>query len=265
MNFCAKNPPLRQAANRYAAFIMKLGLTIIFLGLVTGLNAQSLTDIEKRLRFLEKSAPLTYDTTGFSTLPKVKYLCDEHFDAYEFPENKKTEDYYHVVDLNNDGLKDLIYSGPCLPYDQTGIFLNDGKSLKLIHGYPGEVVSLEKSIDKTTINILKKSCCCDYYSDYIQVTIWNDSRVDKHQITFFGNPEIKIDKVTELKTKGVLRTSPEVNDIKKKDDCSDQIMEGNHLTRIDKITTVVQLSQSGQWKLVLYSVDKENSYIGWIK
>ncbi|MCZ8023634.1 MAG: hypothetical protein O9294_17855 [Cytophagales bacterium] len=244
---------------------MKHAITLIFLGLVVGLNAQSLTDIEMRLRFLEKSAPLTYDTTGFSVLPKFKYLCDEHFNAYEFPDNKKTKDYYHVADLNNDGIKDLIYSGPCLPYDQTGIFLNDGKTLKQIHDYPGKVVSLEKSIDKTTINILKKSCCCDYYSDYIQLTIWNDSRVEKNQITFWGNTEIKVNKVKELKIKGTLRYSPDINDKKEKDDCSDQIQEGNHLAHINKLTKVFQLNQSGQWKLVLYAVDNENSYLGWIK
>jgi len=244
---------------------MKGGLIITFLGLSVGLNAQTVTNIDKRLKYLNKSVPLTFDTTDFSTLPKVKYMCDEHFKAFEFPENKKTKDYYHVVDLNNDGLRDLIYSGPCLPYDQTGIFLNDGKTLKLIHNYPGEVVSLEKSIDKTEINILKRSCCCDYYSDYIQVTIWNDSRVDKNQITFWGNTEVKVDKVIELKIKGILRTSPETNDKKKEDDCSDQIFEGNHLARIDKLTTVFQLSKFGQWRLVLYPVDRENSYIGWIK
>jgi len=101
-----------------------------------------------------------------------------------------------------------------------GIFLNDGKNLKLVHNYPGELVSLEKKSAKTVINILKKSCCCDYYSDYIQVTTWNDSRIDKNQITFEGNTEIKVDRVTELKIKGILRTSPEVNDKKKQDDCS---------------------------------------------
>ena len=71
--------------------------------------------------------------------------------------------------------------------------------------------------------------------------------------------------MTPFKIKGILRTSPEINDKKKKDDCSDQIIEGNHLAHINKLTTVVQLSQSGQWRLVLYEVDKDNSYIGWIK
>lgn len=244
---------------------MKLVLSITFLGLVIGLNAQTLKDIDRRLSYLNKSVPLTYDTTDFFTLPQVKYECDDHFEAFEFPENKKSIEFYHVVDLNNDGLKDLIYSGPCSPYYQTGIFLNDGKTLKLVYDYPGEVVSLEKLKDKTLINILKESCCCDYYSDYIQVTIWNDSRVDKNQITFWSNTEINVGMIGEIKIKGILRNSPEINDNKIKDECSNSVMEGNHLTHIDKSTTVIQLNQFGQWKLILYNVDKENSYIGWIK
>jgi hypothetical protein len=244
---------------------MRFVLTIIFLGLFSGLNAQTLGDIQKRLRFLNNPSPLSYDTTGLSTLPKAMYSCDDHFEAYEYPENKRAKDYYHVVDLNNDDLKDLIYSGPCLPYDQTGIFLNEGKTLKIIHDYPGKVVSLEKFANKTEVNILKKSCCCDYNSDYIKVTICNDSRVDKNHITFDGNTKVKLEKVKKIKIQGTLRTSPELDDTKKKDDCSDQIFEGNHLLKIDKLTTVIQLSQSGRWKLILYQIDKDNSYIGWIK
>jgi len=252
---------------------MKSYILIFFLGLTTISRGQSIENIQKRLSLLNNVAKVKYDTTGFSKLPKFRFLCTSDIviienDSTETIVPSDTEDpwkYYSVIDLNDDGLKDLIYSGPCLPYDQTGIFLNDGKTLKLIHDYPGKVVALEKLDEKTEINILKEACCCDYYSDYIQVTIWNDSRVDKNQITFWGNAEVKVDKLAKFKTKGILRTSPEINDKKKKDDCSDQIIEGNHLARINKLTTVVQLSQSGQWRLVLYEVDKDNSYIGWIK
>jgi hypothetical protein len=236
---------------------MKFGLTILLLAVVIAINAQTLTDIEKRLRLLGNKTGWTYDSAGLSKLPKLNYDCDD--------DNRSTWDFYHVIDLNNDGLKDLIYSGPCHPYSQTDIFLNDGMTLRQIHDYPGELVSIDKKTDRTVINIFKEFCCCDYYSDYIQVTIHNDSHIDKNQITFEGNTQIKVDKLTEVKVKGILRTSPELNDKEKKDDCTDKIIKGNHLTYIDKLTTVFQITQSGQWLLILYPVDKMNSWIGWIK
>lgn len=245
--------------------IMRLGFTILFFGLFGVSYGQTIADIEKRLRLLDNQVVFKFDTTGFSTLPKFEYSCDDHFKAYDFPENKSKWDYYHVIDLNNDGLKDLIYSGPCLPYPQTGIFLNDGQSLKNMHDYAGQIVSIENKPDRTIVNIFKEFCCCDYFSDYIEVTIHNDSHVDKNQISFEGNTQTKFDKLTELKVKGILRTSPELNDKGKNDDCSDQIIKGNHLAYINKLTTVFQLKQSGQWRLILYPVDKLHSWIGWIK
>jgi hypothetical protein len=235
---------------------MRFGLTILFLGLATGLNAQTLASIEKRLRLLEKRQDWIYDTLGLSSLPKLEYQCYE---------DQSSLNFCHLVDLNKDGRKDLIYSGPCKPYYQTGIFFNTGRDLKMFQNYPGKLVSIEKDRDKTIVNILKGSCCCDYYSEYIEITIWNDSRVEKNTITFEGNTEIKLDQLKELEIKGVLRTSPEINDKKREDDCSDQLIEGNHLVRLKNLTTVVQLSSSGEWKLVLYAPDRENSYVGWIK
>ena len=252
---------------------MKSYILIFVLGLTITSRGQSVEEVQKRLNLLTHAKKLVYDTTGLSKLPKFAYFCISDAviidkDSTETIVPSETEDpwkYYTVIDINGDKLSDLIYSGPCMPYDRTGIFLNDGKTLKLIHDYPGKLVSIDKLIEKTVVNILKESCCCDYYSDYIQVTIWNDSHVDKNQITFFGNTEIKIDNLTKLKVKGILRTSPDINDKQVKDVCSDEILEGNHLARIDKLTTVVQLSQIGQWRLILYPVDNDISYIGWIK
>jgi hypothetical protein len=235
---------------------MKFGVIILLVGFGIASNAQTLTDIEKRLRLLDNRVEWTYDTTGFSKLPKLEYDCDG--------ENENPWDYYHVVDLNNDGLKDLIYSGPCHPYSQTDIFLNNGQTLKQVHDYPGELISIEKKADGTVVNVFKEFCCCDYYSDYIQLTIYNDSHVEKNQITFEGNTEVKFDRLIELKVKGRLRTTPELNDKDHKDECTDQEIKGNHLAYIKNPTKVIQLKQSGQWRLVLYSVDKTNSWIGWI-
>ena len=236
---------------------MRLALAILILGLSTVSSGQTLFDIEKRLKLLNNPADLVYDTTGFSKLPPFNYFCDG--------ENQHKWDNYHIVDLNNDGVDDLIYSGPCMPYSQTGIFLNDGQKLKQIHDSPGQIVALEQSTNGTIVNILKEACCCDYFSDYIEIRIHSDCTVDKNVITFEGNTEITLDSLQEIKITGTLRKSPEINEIEKKDDCSEQIIRGNHLLAISKLTSVVELTRSGNWRLVLYPEDKMQSWIGWIK
>jgi hypothetical protein len=236
---------------------MKLNLVIFFLGLFVSGKGQTLADVEKRLKLLLNPTKLHYDTTGFSTLPKIDFFCDD--------ENKNNWAYYHVVDLNKDGRSDLIYSGPCMPYFQTAIFLNDGLNLNQVHSYPGNIISIEQESDRAIVNILMEGCCCDYFSDYIEVTIHNNSRVDKNQITFDNNTKLDLSNLAEIEVTGTLRTSAELDDIEKKEDCTNQIVTGNHLTYINKLVTVFQLQRAGQWRLILYPEDKEKSWIGWIK
>jgi hypothetical protein len=64
---------------------------------------------------------------------------------------------------------------------------------------------------------------------------------------------------------GVLRTTPELNDMTKKDSCRNQILKGNHVTRIQKFTDIIQLNEVGPWWLVLYQQNQERSWIGWMK
>jgi hypothetical protein len=240
--------------------MMKDWLAILTLGITLTSYGQTLQDIEKRLRLLEKPPEyeeFKYDTTGFSKLPLFKYFCDE--------ENENKWDYYHVVDLNNDGLKDLIYRGPCMPYSETGIFLNKGGSLGLIHSEPGNVLSIEKNKNGAVIQVLKWPCCCDSFFDSYEIVIHNDSHVEKNLIIFKSNTKVMLDKLKEIKVTGIVRSTEELNDTEKKDDCSDQLIKGNRLTEITKPTTVVQLCQRGQWRLVLYPENKMTSWIGWVK
>lgn len=230
---------------------MLLGLTVFSYG-------QTLSDISKRLNALANRVDFPYDTTGFSSLPKFNYHCDD--------KNQKESDFYHVIDLNNDGLNDLIYSGPCMPYEQTGIFLNDGHKFKKVYNYPGKIVSVDKGPSATIINILKEACCCDYYTDYTQVTIDSASTMTKNIITFEANTKIKLSsKLSRVKVVGTLRTSPKIDNSLKKDNCKDEITKGNHLTRIVEFRNVVQLNKLGEWWLVLYQENKERSWIGWMK
>lgn len=219
---------------------------------------QTLSDLEQRLQLLDSLSEFKYDTTGFSMLPKIDHFCDN--------ENQNPWDYYHVADLNSDGLNDLIYSGPCKPYGQTGIFLNTGQAFKRVHNYPGTLVSIEKRTSSTIIHILKTACCCDYYSEYIAVTIDTTSNVTKNTIAFEANTKIKLGmRLRYSKVIGTLRTTPKTNDIIKKDPCNGQIVKGNQITRIENFKDIIQLNRVGSWWLVLYPQNKERSWIGWIK
>jgi hypothetical protein len=244
---------------------MKITLTVILLVLSLKIDGQSLNEVRQKIQLILTPDKVTTDTTGFSHLPNLKMECDDHFNAYDFPENKKKWDYYHVVDLNHDGLNDFIYSGPCLPYDQTSIFINDGSRLKRVFEYAGQIVSIKQLSDRTILTVFKESCCCDYNSDLVDITIHHDSKVEERWITFFGSTEIQVDKMEKLKVSGILRTHPELNDSDKKDNCTDEMLKGNHLKNIVKPTEVIQLRRDGNWRLVLYPEDKKQSWIGWIK
>lgn len=244
---------------------MKITLTLILLGLSFKMSGQSLDDIRQKIQLIITPDRVKSDTTGYSQLPKLTIECDDHFKAYDFPEGKKKWDYYHVIDLNLDGLNDFIYSGPCLPYDGTSIFLNDGSRLNRVFEYAGQIVSIKKLSDRTIVTLFKKSCCCDYNSDLVDVTIHRDAPVEERWISFFGSTEVEVDKMEKVKVNGILRTQPEVIDIEIKDSCTDEMLKGNHLKNIEKKIEVVQLKRDGNWRLVLYPEDKKQSWIGWIK
>ena len=237
---------------------MRYVFTILILVLRLASFGQTLSDIDNRLRLLENRTDFKYDTTGFSALPKIDFFCDNG--------NQNPWDYYHVVDLNGDGLNDLIYSGPCKPEGQTGIFLNTAKGFKKLFNYPGELVHIDQNKSTKVVHIFRTACCCNFYSEYIAVSIDSLSNVSKNIISFGAETNVKIGtRLRKQKVVGVLRTTPEVNDLLKKDPCGKQSIKGNHVARIQNFKDVIQLSKSGSWWLVLYPLNKERSLIGWMK
>jgi hypothetical protein len=237
---------------------IRYGLTIGIAALTAFSYAQPLADVAKRLKLLETQPEFIYDASGFSELPKFEYGCDN--------ENQNISDYYHVADLNNDGLMDLIYSGPCAPYYQTAIFINTGRVFRKIYDNPGKIISLEKDESTTVINILKEACCCEFYSQYTQLTINNKSQVAKNTIVFGAKTKITVgSRLKEEKVVGTIRTTPHVNDVIKRDECSDAVVRGNQLKRIHDFSNIIQLNKTGPWWLVLYSESGERSWVGWMK
>ncbi|HET6541478.1 MAG TPA: hypothetical protein VFG46_13400 [Chryseolinea sp.] len=238
--------------------MMRYWFTILLWTFVTFVYGQQMHNLSKRLQHLEKQGDFKFDTTGFSSLPKFDYRCDDA--------NAHRWDYFHVVDLNQDGLKDLIYSGPCSPNNQTGIFLNNGRAFKRIYDYPGKIVSIEKSESATVINILKEATPCEDYSQYTEVSVDLNSQVAKHTILFGPTTKITIGgRLKQEKVVGMIRTTPQVNDEVKRNECNTAVRKGNQLTRIEEFKNIVQLNKSGDWWLVLYQENGEKSWIGWMR
>lgn len=237
---------------------MRYVLTIWFLMLWLLSNGQTLSDIDGRLRLLDNPAAFTNDTTGFAKLPKIDFFCDNG--------NDNPWDYYHVMDLNSDGLNDLIYSGPCKPIGQTAIFLNKSGTFKKIFNYPGELVSVEKRLSSFVVHIFRRAVGCDFYSEYIAISIDSTSNFTKNTISLGAGTKIKLgSRLKREKVVGILRTTPEVNDMNRRDPCGKQVVKGNHLVRIQNFKEIIQLSRVGPWWLVLYPLNKERSLIGWMK
>lgn len=238
-------------------FIMKNCFLVLLVGLTTISRGQVIEDIQKRLNFLNNPSSLKYDTTGFSKLPKFEFFCDD--------DNPNKWDYFSVIDLDNDGLNDLVYSGPCSPYDKTGIFINDGKRMSKIYDFPGAIISLEKTGSGTIINSLKESIGCDPNFDFTEIVIKRGTSPATNRIIYAMMPKSNFKNLEQIKIKGVLRRTPKQEDADKKDQCSNRILKGNHWLSIEKESNVIKLDQSDNWQLVLYKKSKDESVIGWIR
>ena len=140
------------------------------------------------------------------------------------------------VDLNQDGLNDLIYSGPCSPNNQTGIFLNNGRVFKKIYDYPGKIVSIEKNESATIVNILKEATPCENYSQYTEVTIDLKSQVTKNTILFGPTTKITIGgRLRQEKVVGMIRTTPQVNDEIKRNECNTAVRQRKSIDKNRRI------------------------------
>jgi hypothetical protein len=231
--------------------------SVILIALAVNLSfGQSGEGLRNRLRLLETLPEFRMDTTGFSSLPRIEYGCGN---------KNKTAENYHVIDLNNDGRKDLLYSGPCKGASQAAIFINTGRSLKKIYDNLGRIISVEKNGSKSSINIFKEASRCDFFSQYTEIVINDKSEMTRHTIVFGAQTKISVAaRLREDKVVGTMRTTPHVNDAVKRDACNNTV-RGNQLTRIHDFRDVVQINKAGPWWLVLYPETGDRAWIGWMK
>jgi hypothetical protein len=235
---------------------MKCSIVLLFVGLNLVSNAQTNSEIHERLSLLMDSQVFDFDTTGISSFSMIPNPCDDSINW----------NHYHVVDLNLDGLKDLVFSGSCNPYIETVVYINTGVGFENIFQCAGQLISIQSKANSRVIYILKDAIGCDKYLEQLELTIDNETRLTQNTISFHPSTIVTIDdRLEELVCKGVLRTSPVIDDNEQKDTCTEKILRGNVLISIKKKTEVIQLSKSGDWILILYKENHERYWIGWIE
>ena len=236
-------------------FYMKYLFIIIVSFINLTVFGQDLGLLKLRLDLLETTIDFKLDSTGLSKLSLPSHDCVAN----------KLKNNWHVQDLNNDGLDDLIYSGTCTPYYQTSIYLNNQKGFELVCDYPGKIISIDDALNTVKINMLKSSCCCDNNTDFIEISIYNTSEIKRDMISFDYKTKIKtFNKLNSKIVSGILRKTPTVDNKLEKDPCTDATFIGNQIKTLNNISVVI-LNKKDNWSLVLVKLNKSYSVIGWIK
>jgi hypothetical protein len=158
----------------------------------------------------------------------------------------------------------MDFSGACMPYDRTIIYLNSAGGQMVSYDFPGKVVGLEKNEAGVSIFIFAEACCCSYYNELSCITPDKEFEVVSTSITWHRDVVLEIDKPKKAVKAGVLRTSPKTEDTKYPDECSGIIMTGNHMNLLDKGTELYVLAEKYTWSLVLWQQDRGVFWIGWI-
>ncbi|MDO6492876.1 MULTISPECIES: hypothetical protein [unclassified Cellulophaga] len=233
---------------------MKYAIAIVFFLMSLSLFSQDFSDIKTRIGLLKTTSNFKLDSTGVSKIQVPTYYCNTN----------KTDNNWHVQDLNNDGLKDLIFTGPCQPYHQTAIFLNSKKGFQLVYDAPGKILSIKNTTNGTEINSYNPSCCCSYYSSLVKVTINNTSVVKESTISFYDKTVITAsDKLYTKAVSGILRSTPVIDDVIKKDPCTGEEIVGNTIGSLKNESAIV-VNQEKEWLLVF--IKQNGSYaVGWVK
>jgi len=220
-------------------------------------NSQTVEDLNDRILFFKSDSNFVIDSTGFSKLPKVEMECAQ---ISEVPGN-----YYHVSDLNFDGLNDLVYFGSCNPYNEVEIYLNTGNSLNRIFKRPADKLRIEKKETRTIIDMVFPSCCCLTNSEITRVVIFNNFQFSKHTLNIDRETEVVINEPSfETSISGILRKTPQINDEVVEDDCSDKKIIGNQIMEIPEKSSLIVLYKQQDWYLVLLNSSQFSSQIGWV-
>lgn len=219
------------------------------------------TTLQKLDMLIEPKLFSAYDSIGFSSLPELNSYCIDENDG-----GNGSKHNFMVIDLNQDGLKDLIFSGDCYPYSATEIFLNRIDSMELVYGRRGSLMDIEQSDSITSVLMLAEACCCIETAELVTLEITNSNLIKSSLIVYYNDTALKMENgLTQITLSGIIRRTPVEDDTKRKNSCYDEMVDGNRILSIDKPSVAYELYEVKGWKLVLYKAANEYSLIGWIK
>jgi hypothetical protein len=143
---------------------------------------------------------------------------------------------FHLIDLNQDSLLDLIDENTCYKYIRTIVYLKTKEgSFKKVWDKQGRVLDIVLK-DKTIITVKKHACCCDNLHEINQLQI--DKKSYNANLNIFTNWHFNSDIVDtpqltrfyKTKNKAILRAKPILNDSLKPYECRDDIkIKGNQI------------------------------------
>ncbi|EZH73417.1 hypothetical protein ATO12_15875 [Aquimarina atlantica] len=199
------------------------------------------------------------DSTGFSTIKNAKFYT-KNGDTNVFDINSKN---VHIVDVNNDGEKDIIYQDN-RHYQATVLLLKKGNDFVEVWNGPGVLVDIKQE-KETTMYIVSSAIGCFDMTIVSTLVIDSDTTLTENTIALYSDTKMStINKTLEQKIiSGTLRTQPVIDDKKKIDPCTGDLKMGNQI-RVIENKTVTVIKKQKEWFFVVLQ-EKDQSIIGWVK
>ncbi|TPN85302.1 hypothetical protein [Aquimarina algicola] len=269
-------------------FIISISLCFLFITTTFAQKSNSIfLDIyATEIEWSDKS----YDTLKISEKTKIlQSLAHREYVDKSFADGLKIQ----KIDLNFDGKLDVL----CRiknTHDPVNLALDVLMNINDVYvneeSFVGIITSIEQSEKRTNLRIKRFPCCCMHNGAVTELKFKRGHDSILKRSTMFWHTDFEIpekENLSEIQIKTTLqitqiRTYCEVNDSKIKDDCTDDIFEGNVIGAIKKNAKYKQLShktdqKGNQWELIevlspssfIYQKNSVQPYseriIGWIK
>lgn len=211
--------------------MIKKSLFVCLMALFPGLGVAQLSEAQHLIFLILKDSFDGWKPKSPAETDQLKLIATSpDFKTHCLPESVKKSGAavcrFHWVDLNQDSVNDIIYSGGCMPYAETELFLfKDGGYIRVTN-MGGEVINLKKSEHYIKVYTRSEGCCCDFYSGIGIAKILPGSH-ETEISSLLWHVELEMDSVTysfePFETMGriALRTHPRINNKIRLWECND--------------------------------------------